>query len=156
MQKDELQLLIKSLTKSEKRYFNLFANSHRNDSKLVQLFAFIDSHEIYTDFEIAELLKVNQPHVTKNHLHELILKSMRIYHSHKSSDILIAGLIADVDFLFGKALYKQAYATLKKAKKIAQTTDKQLQMLEILKWENRIKPMAADKKNMISVADNYL
>ena len=77
---DQLFQLIKSLGKQEKRYFNVFASTHREGSAYTLLFDHINKQKTYNEKAIKEHFKshsfVKQYAVTKFMLYQLILKSM--------------------------------------------------------------------------------
>ena len=120
---DPVFLLVKSLTKAQKRQFKLYAKrieGHR-DSKFIKLFDFFDQSEIY---EERDLLK--QPFVTraqvanlKSHLYKQLLTSLRMSPSIQNPRMLIREQIDFATVLYQKGLYKQSLKILEKAKQMA-------------------------------------
>ena len=52
--KGELFLLIKSLSRTEKRYFRMFANMNKGSANYLRLFDAIDKQEVYDEKTIKE------------------------------------------------------------------------------------------------------
>ncbi len=134
--------LIHSLNNNEKRYFMLEATSKRKDSNLSKLFEFLSSQKKYNEGAILKKFESEsfskQLHVTKNHLYEAILKSMRAYNIEKSLDHKLKGMLHDVQFLYDKRLAHQAKTILKRVKKLAEEYEKYTTQLEVLDWEAKI------------------
>src|SRR5688572_25646962 len=99
VKKGNLFLLIKSLSKSEKRYFKLFADNGKSDSNYLQLFEAIDKQEEFDEDAIRKKFKgkafTAQLHVAKIYLSELILKSLRNFHANDSVNGQVLDLIRD-------------------------------------------------------------
>ncbi len=121
---DTVFLLIKSLEKSEKRNFKLYAarNTGGTDLKVIQLFDALDKMKTYDE---AELLKKNkrisksQLSNLKAHLQKLILSSLRLI---RQSDNISLQLNEQMDFariLYNKGLYLQSLKVLDKMKEQA-------------------------------------
>ncbi len=155
--------LIHSLNNNEKRYFMLEATSKRKDSNLSKLFEFISSQKKYNEsallkrFESESFSK--QLHVTKNHLYESILKSMRAYNIEKSLDHKLKGMLHDVQFLYDKRLIHQAKTILKRVKKLAEEYEKFTTQLEVLDWEAKILAsqfyVGSIEKDIDTISDSY-
>ena len=143
--KEGLMALIKSLSKSEKRYFKLFIskNAIGESSHYLKLFDFIEKAGSI-DKQVLQKYYGNDDFIQKQYgiykhlLYKQILKSLRAYHSEKSVDARIMELICDTKILFDKVLYSDAGKMLKKAKAIASKYEKNIQMLEIIYWEKKI------------------
>jgi hypothetical protein len=144
---DYLFLLIKSLSKGEKRYFKLQIAKQAASAKIVRLFDLIDKQGIFDDEAIlqkAPEIKAEQLSNLKAHLYERILHSLRLFHLSSSTDIQIREYIDYARILFDRSLYKQCLKVLKKAKKLAVKNDNLEQMLEILKWEKQVVAQGID------------
>ncbi|WP_375580499.1 hypothetical protein ABWH96_05550 [Marivirga tractuosa] len=138
---DHLFDLIKSLTKSEKRYFRLLSQQqNESKSKYMQLFDFLEQKENYstTDLEEITFIKTSQISNMKAHLMQKILQALRQFESAKNSEIHIREMIDYVQLLYNRGLFRQAFDILKKAyKKVAKTGNLELK-LELLKWEKNL------------------
>lgn len=142
-QKDQLFLLINSLSKAEKRNFRLYAtrNQSGKDAKFVQLFDVLDKLD---DFDETTILK-KLPHVKKHHLPNLkrhlyrqILTSLRLIHIQKNIDIQIREQIDFARILYGKGMYMQSLRILDRIKQIAIEHHQDLLHLEILEFQKLI------------------
>ncbi|MGJ3233778.1 hypothetical protein [Marivirga sp.] len=138
---DHLFDLIKSLTKSEKRYFRLLSQQqNESKAKYMQLFDFLEQKENYSaaDLEGITFIKDSQISNMKAHLMQKILQALRQFESAKNSEIHIREMIDYVQILYNRGLFRQAFDILKKAyKKVAKTGNLELK-LELLKWEKNL------------------
>lgn len=136
---DDLFQLIKLLSKSQKRYFKLFASLHSGDKAYLKLFDAFDKQKSFDEDAVKKQFHkdtfVKHLARTKNYLYQLILKSMRSYHSQETMSIQLKGLLNDIAFLFDNGLYKQCHKLLVKTKQMAIKYDKHLPLLELLTWE---------------------
>ena len=141
---EELHKLIKSLSQSEKRFFKIYASRHviGEQNNYVPLFDAIASQKQYDEEAIKEKFDgesfMNRFAAVKNYLHQLILKSMRNFHSGSTIDIELKEMLIDIDFLYQKGLYKQCQKLHTKAEKLAVATDKKTRLLEILEWKAKL------------------
>ena len=141
---DNLFDLIKSLNPSEKRHFSLYAHRHivGEENNYLKLFETIDKQQEYDEAALKKKFHrekfVQQIHVAKNYLYNLILKSLNEYHIADSGNIQLRELLNSVEILFGKGLYKQASKILSKVKEKAYRYEKQISILEVIVFENKI------------------
>ena len=135
---DHLFDLIKSMTRSEKRYFNLLSQQQQESkSKYMQLFDFLEQRDVFFTQHLEEInfIKASQISNMKAHLTQKILHALRQFERAKNSEIQIREMIDYVQILYNRGLFRQAFDTLKKAyKKVAKTGNLELK-LELLKWE---------------------
>jgi tetratricopeptide (TPR) repeat protein len=140
--KGNLFFLIKSLTKSEKRYFKIFCFTQKVSNNYLQLFEAIDQQEEFDEAAIKQQFEgqsfTKQLHVTKNYLNKLILKSLRNYHANISKKAQLKDILRNVEILFLKELYDQCHYELLRAEKIARTYDRLADLLEVLHWKKRL------------------
>jgi len=131
--------LIKSLSRSEKRYFRLLSQQqHESQAKYMQLFDYLDQKENISDLDKISFIKPSQVSNMKAHLTQKILQALRQYESGKNSEIHIREMIDYVQLLYNRGLLKQAFDILRKAyKKVAKTGNLELK-LELLKWEKSL------------------
>ena len=142
-QKDQLYLLVKSLTKSEKRNFKLYANRIQgsNPLKFIQLFDVIDKASDYSDEVILKKIQTvekKQLANLKRHLYKQILISLRLVHIEKNIDIEIREQIDFARILYGKGMYMQSLKILDRISKIAYDNHQDLLHLEILEFQKFI------------------
>lgn len=135
---DPLHELIHSLTKSEKRYFTLL-NSSEKITGYQRLFDALEEMEEYDELELRNTLagqrSLNQLHVAKNYLYNLILRSLRGFHSASTPFIEFSEHIADMQILHAKGLFEHSKKSLKKARTIAEEYDDDLFRLLVLGYD---------------------
>lgn len=135
----ELFNLIKSLSKSEKRFFKLSSSLQSGSKNYLKIFNAIDKQKEYDEEGIKEQFKketfIKHFPSEKNHLYKLILKSLRAYHSENAVSSILKQEIKNIEILFSKALYKECNKFLKRAKKMAIDHEKFYYLYELLNWE---------------------
>ncbi len=140
---DPLFQLIKSLTKSEKRYFKLHVTKQiaGEDTKYLKLFDLIDKQKTYDETKILEkdkTIKSSQLSNLKAHLYKQILQNLRSLNSDEDIDLIIHEIIDHSSILYNKCLYDQCIKMLDKAKNLAEKYDKNTLLLEIIEFEKRL------------------
>ena len=142
--KPTLQLfhLIKSLSKSEKRYFKLYSSIQSGDKIYMKLFDVIDKEKVYNEESIKQKLKkdISLKHFPsqKNHLYGQILKSLGMFHSESSVGSILKEQLREIEILYNKALYKECNKVVSRAKKLAYDTERFHFIFEILNWEKQL------------------
>lgn len=137
---DSLFLLVKSLKKSEKRYFKIFTTrlGGINEKKFIRLFDSIDKQNVYDERQLlkkAKWLTKGQLSNLKAHLQRQILLSLKLYNSAHQADIQIRNLIDFAQILYNKGLYNECVKMLDKARKLATANDRSIQLLDIIELE---------------------
>lgn len=155
---DPLFQLIKSLTKSEKRYFKLM-ESKSVESKFLRLFDLIDQQDDFDEKQIlndGQDFKPSQFSNLKAHLYAKILKSLRDYSLQGIVGIQIRELIDESQVLFNKSLYELSFKRLKKAEDLAQGADNLELQLEILKLKKQVlsHSKSADLNDIDAIVQN--
>ena len=159
-QRDSLFKLIQSLSKNEKGYFKKYLSrySSNTDTGLVKLFDVIEKQEVYDEDKIKKLLAgdniVKHLSVSKNHLYQSILESLRSYHKDASIEITLCNMFHDVEILFRKILYDDCIDMLNKAKAIALQYQKYNMLLEIYTYIFRINTTRRKDRNDFSPVEN--
>ncbi|HYF02710.1 MAG TPA: hypothetical protein VEC36_04995 [Patescibacteria group bacterium] len=167
----DLFQLIKSLTKSEKRHFTIFASKHvigeRNN--YLKLFKAIDAQEKYDEAALRKQFEgeifLKQLPVTKNYLYNLILKSMRVYRSSATIEVRLQEMLQDIEFLFEKGMEAQCKKAIIKAKELCYEYQKFRALLIFLEWQRRttisnslndeeIDALYAEEKDVIRKLEN--
>ncbi|MBT1700453.1 hypothetical protein KK083_26435 [Fulvivirgaceae bacterium PWU4] len=142
VKKGNLFLLIKSLSKSEKRYLRIYAGISGRDANYLQLFDAIEAQEEYDEAEIRKKFKekkfLSQLHVTKIYLTELILKALKNYHSDASVHSKLLDLLKDIELLFDKELYDLCYYKIQKAEALASKYEKLSLLTEVFFWKRKL------------------
>ncbi|MDW7690482.1 hypothetical protein R9C00_23015 [Flammeovirgaceae bacterium SG7u.111] len=140
---DKLQRLIKSLKKSEKRYFKLLMAKEGagGQKKFVRLFDLIEKNSQADDAWIKNQepsFKSSQLPNLKAHLYSKILQSLRMYYSSQNPEIEIRELLDSAVILYNRCLYDQCAEVLRKAKRKAQKIEALELLLDIYKWEKSV------------------
>jgi len=140
---DNLYLLIRSLTRSEKRFFKLSSSKNRNETDYIKLFDALEKFGSYDEEKLKKLYAkegfIKNLSYNKNYLYIRILNSLTDFHKKNSIDQSILELISHSMILSGKSMPDQSIKTLKKALKIAEKYERHELQLEILKqYRNRI------------------
>lgn len=140
---DHLFLLIKTLTKSEKRIFRLYVtrNQSSEELKFINLFDVLDKQRAYdeaTIFKKVPEIKKEQLSNLKAHLYKQVLASLRHIEKNKNTDIDIRENIDYAKVLYNKGLYPSALKILERAKNLAKTNHLYFLVLETLEFEKMI------------------
>jgi len=140
--KDNLFVLVKSLSKSEKRQFKLYVGrlGVNTDSKFLALFNLLDKFSKYDEGEILKsgIVKKSQLSNLKAHLYKQILISLRLNPSHQDIRIQIREQLDFATILYHKGLYKQSLKILDKAKNVAIENEEKNIAYEIVELEKII------------------
>lgn len=140
--KDPLFILIKSLTKSEKRQFKLYAGrlGNNSDSKFVALFNFLDKSPTLDENLIVKKGIVTKQQLSnlKAHLYKQILISLRLNPVHRTARMVIREQLDFATILYHKGLYKQSLKLLDKAKGLALDSEENNIAYEIVEFEKII------------------
>ena len=166
---NDLFVLIKSLTKSEKRYFRLSIlkkSNEQDQQNYLKLFDTIerqshyDETEIISKFENQKFIK----HISseKNYLYHYILKTLHRYHSKSNNEVLMNDSLHYAEILFQKGLFSQSKKIINKSKKIALENDMILQTINISKFnisfalQNSKKAKTLEKELLEAINDTRL
>lgn len=141
-QKDNLFLLVKSLSKSEKRQFKLYVGrlDVNTDSKFLNLFNILDKLSVYDEAIILKcgIVKKQQLANVKAHLYKQILISLKMSPSHQNIRSQIREQLDFASILYHKGLYKQSLKILDKAKDVAIQNEEKNLAFEIVELEKII------------------
>lgn len=139
---NELFDLIKSLTKSEKRFFKLQSSLQGGDKNYVRIFDLIDGMDVYDEDTVKNVFKKERfiKHLPseKNHLYKLILKALRGYYGENSISSFLQQEIKNIEILYSKGLFHECTKFLQRAKKIAAKHDRFYYWFELLHWEKTL------------------
>ena len=139
---DALFILIKSLSKSEKRQFNLYVGrlGGNIEAKFFALFKFLEKQKTYDEKSIIknDIVSKQQLSNLKAHLYKQILISLRMNPSHKNIRVQIREQLDFATVLYQKGLYQQSLKLLDKAKSMAIENDEKNVAYEIVELEKVI------------------
>ncbi|NNK86858.1 MAG: hypothetical protein HKO90_01120 [Flavobacteriaceae bacterium] len=140
--KDNLFVLIKSLSKSEKRQFKLYVGrlGVNEESKFLMLFNVLDKLSNYDEEVILKkgFVKKQQLSNLKAHLYKQILISLRLNPSRQNIRIQLREQLDFATILYHKGLYKQSLKILDKAKGVAIAHEEKNLAYEIIELEKVI------------------
>ncbi|MBS1652437.1 MAG: hypothetical protein JSU07_10540 [Bacteroidetes bacterium] len=139
-EKDDLFRLIKSMSKSEKRYFKLFAaNNGAKKLNYIELFEYIDDLPENSSKLKKVLLEkcptFKYPSQTKAYLYELTLESLSMFHTGNEIDAKLYKNISYLKILHNKGLLDQHEKLLSKTKSLTRKYQRHLIAQELLDWE---------------------
>jgi len=141
-QKDNLFVLVKSLSKSEKRQFKLYVGrlGGNTDSKFLALFNLLDKLNKYDENAILKsgIVKKAQLSNLKAHLYKQVLISLRLNPLHQNIRVQVREQLDFATILYHKGLYKQSLKILEKAKKMAIDNEEKNIAYEIVELEKVI------------------
>ena len=117
--------LIRSMTRTEKRYFKRYASLHARGgcNFYVRLFDLIDACGEYDESEVRA--QYEQEGATthfseaKRYLYTVLLKALHQFHLDSSVESRIQMLLHQADILYNRKLYRQFMRTAEKAKELA-------------------------------------
>lgn len=135
--------LIKSLTKSEKRTFKLYASRHRIGGRnaYVELFDAIDRQTEYCEESLVRDIprfRKSDLRSMKSYLYDLILRSLRFSLVERSVQARLQYQIDKAEILIDKGLYTQAMRLLARTGKLARKEGYLIKELEILLMEQSL------------------
>lgn len=140
--KDALFVLVKSLSKSEKRQFKLYVGrlGVNADAKFIALFNLMDKMKAYNEKIILDngIVTKSQLSNLKAHLYKQILISLRLNPVNQNIRLQIREQLDFATILYQKGLYKQSLKILDKAKNIAIENEEKNVAYEIVELEKII------------------
>lgn len=140
--RDTLFVLVKSLSKSEKRQFKLYVGrlGVNTDAKFLALFNLLDRLKKYDEKAILEsgIVKKAQLSNLKAHLYKQILVSLRLNPVNQTVRVQIREQLDFATILYQKGLYKQSLKILEKAKSMAIDNEEKNIAYEIVEFEKII------------------
>src|SRR5687767_2461249 len=142
---DALFQLVKSLEKSEKRNFKLYAkrNSSSEDLKVITLFDALDKMDTYDEnllLKKHKSIKKQQLSNLKAHLYKQILSSLRLIKD-ENIDIQLHEQLDFARILYNKGLYLQSLKILDKVKELAITYNQDSFLLQVISLEKKIETL---------------
>ncbi|WP_185872723.1 hypothetical protein [Blattabacterium cuenoti] len=139
---DKLFLLIKSLSKSEKIHFKLYAKRIKTNkkAKFTNLFEKMNKMNSYNDKKILNNTSISKKQLSniKAHLFKQILISLNLQNIEKNNDVKILNYINFAKILYNKGLYIQSLKFLKKSKILARNEYMNIILLEVIEFEKMI------------------
>ncbi len=140
---DHLFVLVKSLSKAEKRVIRAYSTRFQDADSLLylQLFDLLDNQQGLDEEALVKKLGLsdrNRYSNLKRHLYRQILSGLRIIHLSKDTEIQIRELIDFSDILYSRGLYLQSLRLLEKAKNLASKNGDDILYLNVVEKEKMI------------------
>ncbi|MCK7556904.1 hypothetical protein MKQ70_18540 [Chitinophaga sedimenti] len=140
---DALFILIKTLTKAEKRNFQLAFNKNNDNEEVlfIQLFNVMDRMKEYDEEVILKKvpdIKKQQLSNVKAHLYKHLLTTLRLLYKQKDPLIELREQLDYARVLYNKGLYTQSLKLLAKAKTSAREQEEVMLCYEIIEFEKLI------------------
>ena len=156
----ELFKLIKSLSKSEKRFFKMSSSLQSGDKNYLKIFDIIEKQDEYDEDEIKSTFKkeifIKHLPSEKNHLYKLILKSLRSFYSEQSISSILKQEIKNVEILYNKALYKECEKFVGRAKLLAEEFEKFYYWFELISWQKKLLEEAYEEGEFTTNLDELI
>ncbi|MES2764113.1 MAG: hypothetical protein V4677_17990 [Bacteroidota bacterium] len=136
----DLYDLVKSLSKSEKRFLKLTASASELNPNLITVFNTIEAASDFKEDFYAKTAKsktetLQTKSQTSENLYNFILKCLRSFHAESSASYVIKDEITNILNLFDKAQYKQCRKILNKQKQEAYRFERFHFILELIGLE---------------------
>src|SRR6476659_4454324 len=122
---NDLFELIKTLSKSEKRYFRMSAslNSRSRVNRYVRLFEMVDAQDVYNDDAVREEFteRFGSKHFAeaKYYLYNAILRALHAYGIDRSTDAQLTMALHQAEILYERKLYRQCIKLLERTRQLA-------------------------------------
>lgn len=168
----EIHELIKSLSRTEKRYFKLFTQFQQGDKSYLKLFDIMDKQVLYNEKMIIEKFtsknKVSNFAAVKKYLFNQVISSVKSYGVYKDSDSVHTDLIETYKVLQFKGLHGQSEKLLKRIKAVTLQDDAFIRHFYVLLMEylremfntenpsvSKVQQILEEKKHVFKIIENY-
>jgi len=143
-------ILVKSLSKSEKRYFRLYSNLQSGEKMYLYLFDLIEDDVPRESIHKQFCKKYDEKsfEIAVKHLYQTILDCIVFLRGTNNIQTKIFNYITEANILFERSLYDEAMIHLNKAKKLAITYE--MDSLIILARSTELRYMNANEFNNIT------
>ncbi len=114
--KDNLHLLIKSLTKNEKKFFRNFLKNQSESKLYLLLFNKIDQQSKHQKLEIKKIFdnKANQLPVIRTYLSKILGKVLNLYHRESTDTDIFYNNLLEINLLLERELFDLAESKINK------------------------------------------
>ena len=137
----ELQQLIQSLSKSEKRHFRLASQGQDSQPIYLRLFDFYAQNPT-ADSELVKRRCKLPPHqqlsVLNTYLYQRILSSLKSLHQRSSVDFQIREYLQQAEVLFDKELIRQTEIALRQAEALAQKYHRHALLCDVYQLQRKL------------------
>lgn len=138
---DKLLSLIKSLSKSEKRYFKLFVSGKSNtkEKHYLQLFDFLDKKKDFNKSVYQKNFKhIKNLGAVQKYLYQMLIKSLQMQLDLKSVDLELMDGLKEVEILYQKELLNLVKEKVEQLQIIAEEYQKIFFLPLIYEWKMRL------------------
>lgn len=150
--------LIRSMSRSEKRYFTMLSSlsGEPEDKKMLQLFNALNKMEGFDEKSLYKDLVDLRPEQLanlKSYTYKKIMQSLRAFHVHHLLEIQVREQVDFALILFERRLYQQGLACLRRARKLASRQDLPEIQLEIIKLEKSVMMHTIGESDLLEKVD---
>lgn len=139
---DDLFLLIKSLSKTEKRYFRLYVMNtvSLKERPYIKLFDEIERQKVYVEdiLKQKKIVPSNNMKKAKWRLSKIILKCLDFYYSESIFDSVFKNQFKNILVLYQKGLYTQCRKAVNKLKKELIFYERYTELIELCRFEKKL------------------
>lgn len=136
--------LIKSLSRSEKRYFKIFSKRHilGSQNKYILLFDILTKQVKEDDEKVISALSqkgydTRYLSADKNYLYNLLLRSMNDYYYGHNISLTIKNNLQTIEVLFHKGLYKDCLKIIAQTEKLIKQSENYQLMPDLIMWKRK-------------------
>jgi hypothetical protein len=135
--------LVKSLSRSEKRYCKIAAKAD-GESKYLRLFEAVEQQLTFDDQILQRTIYGEQPPESrkyselKRYLYDFLLKQLQYYDEGNSADYLLKRQLLSIRSLYRRQLFKDCRYQLRKSKQLALRYEHFVTLLELVAWEKKL------------------
>ncbi len=153
--------LVKSLSKSEKRYFKMYItrNSLGENSVNIRLFSAIDKQRKFDEEELKASFKgetfLENFSVAKNRLTENIINSLQFFHSKKTAENKLNSLLNEIEILYNKSLLELCQKKISQGRKLALKEELNAHLIQFIEWESKVSNLDSYPKNENNWSEDY-
>ncbi len=140
---DELHKLIKSLTKSEKRYFTINAAKIDGNKNYLKLFEIIDSQKEYNEEDAKQKLSkkgVQERYaITKKYLFDVLIETLINYTSYDTVKYKLQETLKQIEVLESREVFSICLDHIQRAKKLAWRHEYFPELISLNRIEDKVK-----------------
>ncbi|TND08259.1 MAG: Uncharacterized protein FD123_2401 [Bacteroidetes bacterium] len=143
--------LVRSLSKSEKRFFQLQSRTtDREQKNYLLVFDVLSSTKTYDGHVLLTGLKGKKMNLSyeKKYLQEQIMRSLRNFHTGLSSATILYDALRDIEVLFKKRLNTLCFARVRSAQAFAEQYENYPALLALIDYESKLISRTGDYEKL--------
>lgn len=133
-----IALLVKSLTKTEKRYFKMVTSMQEGSKYYLSLFDLLENDAIKLE-DIKERFRKKHGAIVFDsackHLYKVLMKSLRSYESENKIDLRLSNLYQEIKILYDKEIFDEFLFQVQKLKELSLASEKHMYYLQAASLE---------------------